>query len=241
MLLSNILANGIISCEFVCLSGAKHASWHASMACRTILERSWHAETACSQILGLKNDHFHISETTDLSISGNDCYLASVSSRKRTKWLKYLHTVWNLQKFTILVKISWLQAGFLLVFGERLRDNWFHENCVPTFGRAFTSKHKQIQTKQTNFWKTFVKEFCKNGREPQYRPKIGISAKNRQIIVTVQTIFSWKMSEKSKEKVSYEVSDFMWFFPKNLNTAVWKFQNVSAAQILREMDCMSLF
>ena len=130
---------------------------------------------------------------------------------------------------------------FLSFFGERLRDIWFHENCVPTFGRAFTSKHKQIQTKQTNFWKTFVKEFCKNGREPQYRPKIGISAKNRQIIVTIQTIFSWKMSEKSKEKVSYEVSDFMWFFPKNLNTAVWKFQNVSAAQILREMDCMYLF
>ena len=103
-----------------------------------------------SQILGLKNDHFHISETTDLSISGNDCYLASVSSRKRTKWLKYLHTVWNLQKFTILVKISWKQAGFLSFFGERLRDIWFHEKlrAVPTFfERArfyFKTQTKQI-------------------------------------------------------------------------------------------------
>ena len=48
------------------------------------------------------------------------------------------------------------------------------------------------------------------------------------------------MSEKSKEKVSYEVSDFMWFFSPKSEHSV-EIQDVSAAQILREMDCMYLF
>ena len=34
-------------CKFVRMSGAKHASRHARMACHTILESSWHAKKAC--------------------------------------------------------------------------------------------------------------------------------------------------------------------------------------------------
>ena len=41
------ITNLDISCKFVRMSGEKHASRHARLACHTILESSWHAKKAC--------------------------------------------------------------------------------------------------------------------------------------------------------------------------------------------------
>ena len=46
-LIVNPITNLDFSCKFVRASGEKHASWHARLACHTILESSWHAKKAC--------------------------------------------------------------------------------------------------------------------------------------------------------------------------------------------------